>query len=467
MKTEAASEELTPRAIVRELDKYIVGQHEAKKVVAIALRNRMRRRLLDEALREEVNPKNIIMIGPTGVGKTEIARRLARLVHSPFVKVEATKYTEVGYVGRDVESMVRDLVETSVNMVREQMTEAVRPEAKRRARERLLDLLGPDGAPSRGRRRFLGGLGSQEAAVEGESAEEGAAGHTREQLAKLLDSGALDSREVEVEVTARPAIEGMFGVVGVDDQMMGGLRDMMEKLMPQKKHHSRVSVGEARRLLTEQEAEAMLDQEKMTREALERAEQSGIIFIDEIDKIAGRHAGAGPDVSREGVQRDILPIVEGSAVFTKYGTIRTDHILFIAAGAFHATKPSDLIPELQGRFPLRVELKSLDTDDFKRILVEPENSLIKQYIALLKTDGVALDFTDDAIEELARSATVINSQAENIGARRLHTILERVLESVAFDAPDDVQGRVVIDRAYVHERLKDLLENQDLSRFIL
>ncbi|MCL5270872.1 MAG: ATP-dependent protease ATPase subunit HslU [bacterium] len=458
--------ELTPRAIVRELDKFIVGQEEAKKVVAIALRNRMRRRRLDEALQEEVIPKNIIMIGPTGVGKTEIARRLARLVQAPFVKVEASKYTEVGYVGRDVESMVRDLVETAVAMVREEMFESIRPQAERRARERLLDLLQPGG----GRRRFIGGFGEQAgAAVEGDDeADTVAARHTRDQLARLLDEGALEEREVEVEIAAKPGLEGMFGVVGIDDQMMSGLRDMMEKVLPQKTRRSRLTVGEARKLLIDQEAERLLDQEKVTRTALERAQQTGIIFIDEIDKIAGRQAaGAGPDVSREGVQRDILPIVEGSTVFTKHGTVRTDHILFIAAGAFHTTKPSDLIPELQGRFPLRVELSSLTTDDFKRILVEPENSLIKQYTALLATDGVELVFTGDAIDELAHSASRINQQAENIGARRLHSVLERVLEPVAFDAPDAIQGKVAIDRAYVLDRLKLVLENQDLSRFIL
>lgn len=462
MTVHSEMQELTPRAIVRELDKFIVGQGEAKKVVAIALRNRMRRRMLSEALQEEVVPKNIIMIGPTGVGKTEIARRLARLVQAPFVKVEATKYTEVGYVGRDVESMVRDLVETSISMVREQMTESVRPEAERRARERLLDLLTP-AAP---KRRFISGFGFHtEAAMEGEENEEGAA--SRENLAKLLDSGALEQKEVEVEVSVKGGVEGMFGMVGMDEQMMGGLRDMMEKIMPQKKKLTRMTVAEARKILIAQEAEHLVDQEKITREALERAEQNGIIFVDEIDKIAGRQAGAGPDVSREGVQRDILPIVEGSTVFTKHGAIRTDHILFIAAGAFHTTKPSDLIPELQGRFPLRVELTSLDTDDFRRILVEPENSLIKQYTALLGADGVELVFTDDGIDELARSASVINADTENIGARRLHTILERVLENVSFDAPDEVHGQVRIDRSYVNERLQELLKNQDLSRFIL
>ena len=473
-------EELTPQIIVRELDKFIIGQMEAKKVVAIALRNRTRRRRLDDAMQEEVLPKNIIMIGPTGVGKTEIARRLARLTRAPLVKVEATKYTEVGYVGRDVESMVRDLVETSINMVREQMTEEIRPEVERRARARLLDLLnpekgpagGPPGGPPGGRRRFLGGAGQEgQVYVEDEPEDEGeetfAASHTREQLAKLLDAGEIEEREIEVEVAARPAMEGMFGVVGMEEHMMSGLRDMMDKVMPQQSHTSRMTVAEARKVLVDQEAEQLLDKDKITRVALERAEQTGIIFIDELDKIAGRHGGSGPDVSREGVQRDILPIVEGSTVFTKHGSVRTDHILFIAAGAFHATKPSDLIPELQGRFPLRVELDSLDADDFKRILVEPENSLIKQYIALLGTDGVELEFTDDSIEELAVSSARINKQTENIGARRLHSVLERVLEQVSFDAPDSLTGPVRIDRAYIQERLKELLEDQDLSRFIL
>ena len=469
MKKEVEIEELTPRAIVAELDKYIIGQDKAKKVVAIALRNRTRRRRLDEAMQEEVIPKNIIMIGPTGVGKTEIARRLARLVRAPFVKVEATKYTEVGYVGRDVESMVRDLVDRAVNMVRDTMIETVQPQAEARARERLLDLLQPG---SGGRRRFISGFGGrQEVMVEGEEDEaagaEAAAAEQQDQLARLLDSGQLEDREVEFEVAAKPVVEGMFGMIGIDDQTASGMRDMMEKLMPQKKRITRMSVGEARRVLIDEELEQMIDQEKLTRQGMERAEQTGIIFFDEIDKIAGHHSGSGPEVSREGVQRDILPIVEGTTVNTKYGSVRTDHILFIAAGAFHTTKPSDLIPELQGRFPLRVELESLKIEDFRRILVEPKNSLIKQYVELLKTDGVDLEFTPDSVEELAQSAAHINEQTENIGARRLHGILERVLESVSFDAPDVLSGPVKIDRQYVDERLKDLLEDKDLSRFIL
>ncbi len=459
--TEERDEELTPRQIVSELDKYIVGQGAAKRVVAIALRNRTRRRRVDPAMQEEIYPKNIIMIGPTGVGKTEIARRLARLVAAPFVKVEASKYTEVGYVGRDVESMVRDLVETSVSMVRERMSAQVRPEAERRARARLLELLTPG---SGGRRRFIGGFGLESAA---EVEQDEARPETAEQLERLLDEGRLDEREVEFEISAKPGVEGMFGMIGVDEQMMGGLRDMMEKMVPQKRHRTRMKVAEARRVLVDEATEQMLDKDKIQREALERAEQYGIIFVDEIDKIAGRHAGVGPDVSREGVQRDILPIVEGSTVFTKYGQIRTDHILFIAAGAFHTTKPSDLIPELQGRFPLRVELDSLSTEDMRRILVEPENSLIKQYIALLATDGVDLGFGEEAIDELAHAASEINRTTENIGARRLHAILERVIEPISFDAPDVAQGEVTIDKAFVKDRLAELMQNQDLSRFIL
>jgi ATP-dependent HslUV protease ATP-binding subunit HslU len=469
METTNSPSELTPRAIVRELDKFIIGQTAAKRVVAIALRNRTRRRRLPEALQEEVVPKNIIMIGPTGVGKTEIARRLSRLVKAPFVKVEATKYTEVGYVGRDVESMVRDLVHAAVVLVREEKTEGVRPEAEQRARARHLDLLAGEAS---GRRRFEATFaGEPEIVIEDETplGDEHKPGvyTTREESARRLDAGELEAREVEVEVAARPAVEGMVGVIGMDDQMMGGLRDMMEKFMPQRRKSTRMTVAEARKVLFDQEVDNLLDEEKVTREALVRAEQTGIIFIDEIDKVAGRQGGSGPDVSREGVQRDILPIVEGSTVNTRYGPVRTDHMLFIAAGAFHMSKPSDLIPELQGRFPLRVELESLTQDDFRKILVEPENSLIKQYIALLATDGVALEFAEDGIAELAAAASQINEQTENIGARRLHTILERVLEEVAFNAPDETQGRVTIDRAYVRNRLKELMQNQDLSRFIL
>jgi ATP-dependent HslUV protease ATP-binding subunit HslU len=459
---QAATADLTPRQIVAELDRFIIGQAEAKKIVAIALRNRLRRRRLDEALQHEVHPKNIIMSGPTGVGKTEIARRLARLAGAPFVKVEATKYTEVGYVGRDVESMVRDLAETAINLVRDELAEDVRPEAERHARERLLDLLSPGVCgPAAGGRRFLAGEGAQAAAVEDES------DATREKLARLLDEGRLEEREVEFEVTSRTNVDGMLGMMGGDEQMMGGLRDMMEKIMPPRKHRTRMKVAEARRILIDEEIEGMLDKEKVKREGLDRAEQDGIIFIDEIDKVVARGGGSGPDVSREGVQRDILPIVEGSTVLTKHGTIKTDHILFIAAGAFQAAKPSDLIPELQGRFPLRVELHSLTTEDFKRILVEPTNSLIRQYTELMATDGVTLTFADEAIDELARAATQANQQTENIGARRLHAILERVLEEVSFGAPDQVSGAIAIDREYVGGRLKDVLADQDLSKFIL
>jgi ATP-dependent HslUV protease ATP-binding subunit HslU len=459
----------TPRQIVEELDRYVIGQAEAKKVVAIAVRNRLRRRRLDERMRQEVHPKNIIMSGPTGVGKTEIARRLARLVGAPMIKVEATKYSEVGYVGRDVESMVRDLAETSVNMVRSELAEEVRPRAERHARERLLILLAESDAASgaaHGQRFFIAGAQGAEAVEAGATTTEGQ-GEARERLAKSLDEGRLEDREIELEVTSGSGADGMIGMIGVDEQMMGGLREMMDKLMPPRKRHARLKVSAARRVLIDEETDEMLDKEKITREALERAEQDGIIFIDEIDKIVARPGGGGPDVSREGVQRDILPIVEGSTVITKHGAIKTDHILFIAAGAFHASKPSDLIPELQGRFPLRVELTSLGAEDFRRILVEPDNSLIRQYIELMATDEVELEFTDDAIDEMAQAAADVNRQNEDIGARRLHAVLERVLEEISFAAPDQLHGKVAIDRHYVRERLKDVIANQDLSRFIL
>lgn len=436
--------ELTPRQIVCELDRFIVGQAEAKKLVAVALRNRMRRKQLDEDIREEVTPKNIILIGPTGVGKTEIARRLAKLAQAPMVKVEATKYTEVGYVGRDVESMVRDLVESSIKILREVTTDKLRSRAERRVRRQLVDLLAnqikhDDGSTTNG----------------------------RDDLNRQYDRGDLDEKEVEIVVQGKSGLEGAMGIMGADEQMMGNMRDMLEKMMPKESKRSKMSVADARKVLEDQEIEQMLDMDKITREAIERAEQSGIIFIDEMDKIAGRDSGHGPDVSRQGVQRDILPIIEGCTVNTKYGLVRTDYILFIAAGAFHMSKPSDLIPELQGRFPLRVELHSLKAEDFRRILTEPDHNLIAQYKALLKTDGVILVVTEDAIDEIANSAMEINQQTEDIGARRLHTILERVLQEVSFDAPDVARGEVVVDREYVRSKLSDLIKDQDLSRFIL
>lgn len=460
--SQTVADDLTPRAIVQALDRHIVGQADAKRMVAIALRNRTRRQRLEEGLREEVNPKNIIMIGPTGVGKTEIARRLAKLVNAPFVKVEATKYTEVGYVGRDVESMIRDLVETSIKMVREQRVEVIRESAESQARERLIDLITGEKSSSR---RIVAGFGEGHSARVEEAS--GLAGLSREELQRRYDRGEFDDREVELDVVERPALDGMVGVMGIDINMMGNLRDMMEKVMPPKNKRKKLTVAEAKKVIVDEEIEALLDMEKVTRDAIDIAEQSGIIFIDEIDKIAGRGHANGPDVSRQGVQRDILPIIEGSTVMTKHGMVRTDHILFIAAGAFHMTKPSDLIPELQGRFPLRVELSPLTAADFERILTEPDHSLIEQYKALLKTDGVLLNITPDAISEIAASADAINERTEDIGARRLHTILERVLQDVSFDAPDVARGEVTINREYVKARLDLLMKHQDLSRFIL
>ncbi len=463
MTTQISTEELTPRAIVSALDRHIVGQAEAKKVVAIALRNRTRRRALEDDLRDEVSPKNIIMIGPTGVGKTEIARRLARLTRAPFVKVEATKYTEIGYVGRDVESMVRDLVETAIKLVREERIVVIRSEAERKARDKLIGILQGGGA---------GGAESRRATVftdadtgSGPGAQTSIA--SREEIARQYDRGELDEREVEVEVQQSSNADGLIGMMGVDESMMGGLREMMEKSFPARSQRSRMSVADARKVLVDQEIDKLLDMDKIKREAIERAEQSGIIFIDELDKIAGQREGHGPDVSRQGVQRDILPIIEGCTVTTKHGQVSTDHVLFIAAGAFHMTKPSDLIPELQGRFPLRVELQSLGAKDFERILTEPEPSLVDQYKALLRTDGVFLDFAEESIVEIARHAADINESTEDIGARRLHTILERVLQDVSFDAPDAARGEVTIDRDYVRTRLEVLTKDQDLSRFIL
>jgi ATP-dependent HslUV protease ATP-binding subunit HslU len=444
-------ERLTPRQIVAELDKYIIGQHAAKRAVAIALRNRWRRQRLPAALRDEVAPKNIIMIGPTGVGKTEIARRLARLAEAPFIKVEASKYTEVGYVGRDVESMIRDLVELAVNMVRGEKTRTVEARAREMAEERLLDLLLPPARP--------GGFG---AAHEG-----GAAQETREKLRARLRDGALDDRTVEVEVAQRtlPMMD-LMGGHGMEE-MQDNLKEMLGNLLPQRTRRRRVKVHEARRILTQEEADKLVDKEEVTSEAVSRVENSGIVFLDEVDKIAGREGVHGPDVSREGVQRDLLPIVEGSTVSTKYGLVRTDHILFIAAGAFHVAKPSDLIPELQGRFPLRVELTSLTQRDFVRILTEPENALTKQYTALLATEGVELAFTSDAVEEIARIATAVNEATENIGARRLYTIMERLLDEVSFEAPHMNGVRVEVTADQVRKQLTSIVTNQDLSRYIL
>jgi ATP-dependent HslUV protease ATP-binding subunit HslU len=452
---------MTPREIVSELDRYIVGQNEAKRAVAIALRNRWRRQNVAPELRDEIAPKNILMIGPTGVGKTEIARRLARLAQAPFIKVEASRYTEVGYVGRDVESMIRDLVEISVKMVREEERARVAVKARENAEERLLDILFPP--PTRAKRPVgVTPEGRIAPAEEDDSHKD-----TREKLRRLLRQGHLDDREVEIEVTATatPMVE-VFTPQGMEE-MGFNMKEIMNQLMPRKTRTRKVKIPEALELLTQEEAARLVDMDAVAQEAIHRAEQSGIVFIDEIDKIAGREASRGPDVSREGVQRDLLPIVEGSTVNTKYGAVRTDHILFVASGAFHTSKPSDLIPEFQGRFPIRVELGALTRDDFVRILTEPENALTRQYIALMATEGVRLRFTDDAIGALAEIAAQVNSRSENIGARRLHTVLEKVLEELSFDAPELHDREIVVDAAYVHRYLDPIVKDEDLSRFIL
>jgi ATP-dependent HslUV protease ATP-binding subunit HslU len=453
-------DELVPREIVAELDKYIVGQGAAKRAVAIALRNRVRRQKLSPEMAEEVLPKNILMIGPTGVGKTEIARRLARLAGCPFVKVEASKYTEVGYVGRDVESMIRDLIETAIDMVREEKLDEVAERAEQAAEERLLDLLLP-ASPALLEPAAVG----SPALSDGQRRDQ--ADRTREKLRAQLREGKLDQRMVEVEVRERamPAFE-IISNQGIEDMDIN-VKDMLSGFFGQQKKKRKMTVADAFDYLIQEEENKLIDMDHVTRIATERAEQMGIIFIDEIDKIAGRETGHGPDVSREGVQRDILPIVEGTTVNTRYGMVRTDHILFIAAGAFHISKPSDLIPELQGRLPLRVELNALTEEDFVRILTEPKNALIKQYIALLETEGVKLVFSEDAIAALARFAVLVNEQTENIGARRLHTILERVLEEISFDAPELKKKHVKIDAAYVSKQLAEIAKNQDLSRYIL
>jgi ATP-dependent HslUV protease ATP-binding subunit HslU len=458
---EPSFDELTPREIVAELDKYIVGQTAAKRAVAVALRNRVRRQKLTPEMAEEVMPKNILMIGPTGVGKTEIARRLARLAGCPFVKVEASKYTEVGYVGRDVESMIRDLVETAIDMVREEKLDEVAERAEHAAEERLLDLLlPPPPMPVLADSAAPGPVPAEGARRDGPD-------RTREKLRVQLREGKLDQRLVEVEVRERsmPAFE-IVSSQGVEEMDIN-VKDMLSGFFGQQKKKRKMTVAEAFDYLIQEEENRLIDMDHVTRIATERAEQMGIIFIDEIDKIAGRESGHGPDVSREGVQRDILPIVEGTTVNTRYGMVRTDHILFIAAGAFHTTKPSDLIPELQGRLPLRVELSALTEEDFVRILTEPKNALIKQYIALLETESVKLTFTEDSIAALARFAVQVNEQTENIGARRLHTILERVLDEISFEAPELKKKNVKIDAAYVSKQLAEIAKNQDLSRYIL
>ncbi len=446
---------LTPRRIVEELDRYIVGQDEAKKAVAIALRNRWRRQQVPKELRDEIAPKNIIMIGPTGVGKTEISRRIARLVKAPFIKVEATKFTEVGYVGRDVESIIRDLTDLAVKMVKDEEMERVQARARELAEEHLLDLLMP---PLRTSSRV--GYGEVER-------EESYRKETREKLRTMFRQGRLDDRFVEMEVAdqKRPIVE-IFSSAGLEEMDIN-LRDMFSNLFPKRVKRKSVRVPEAYKILVQEEAQKLVDMDKVVKEAVERVENTGIVFLDEVDKIAGREAGHGPDVSREGVQRDLLPIIEGSTVNTKYGMVKTDHILFIASGAFHVSRPSDLIPEFQGRFPIRVELKPLTKGDFVRILKEPENSLIRQYSALLRTEGIELTFTDDAIEEIAGIATMINERTENIGARRLHTVMEKLLEEISFNAPEMKEREITIDAAYVRDRLMEYVKDEDLSRYIL
>jgi ATP-dependent HslUV protease ATP-binding subunit HslU len=493
-------EDLTPRQIVAELDKYIVGQDAAKRAVAIALRNRYRRRLLSDDLRDEVIPKNILMIGPTGVGKTEIARRLATLAHAPFVKVEATKFTEVGYVGRDVDSMVRDLVQAALRLVEREKTEEVRDRAAERAIDRVVDILQPRKSERASRQTAgAGGEGmfsalsqlfpfgpgatpgqapsprpapAPEPEVDDETARKRVEqeNRVRQHLREQIGSGARDGEAIEVEVEESAPTPFVQVVSPQNDGGGNGtdMRDMLSSFLPKKRKKRSMTIAEAREHFTGEEARALIDQDQLTREAISRAEQTGIIFVDEMDKVAGRGGqNSGPDVSREGVQRDILPIIEGSTVQTKWGPVKTDHVLFIAAGAFHLSKPSDLIPELQGRLPIRVELDNLTKDDFKRILTEPRNALVRQYRELMATEGVSVEFTDDAVDEIANIAAEVNGQMENIGARRLHTVMERLLEDLSFDAPDVSEREVRIDSSYVQAKLGDIVKNEDLSRYIL
>jgi ATP-dependent HslUV protease ATP-binding subunit HslU len=458
-----ALDELTPREIVVELDKHVIGQKDAKRAVAIALRNRMRRQKLSPELAEEIIPKNIIMIGPTGVGKTEIARRLAKLANSPFLKVEASKFTEVGYVGRDVESMVRDLVEIAIDNVREEKLEDVADKAELNAEERLLDiLLPPTPTPRPDGTSTSGGV-----VIDGGTSLTESSSRTREKLRQQLREGKLDDRTVEIDVRERnfPSFEIMTNQ-GMEE-MDVNIKDMLPNIFGQRTKKRKMKVNEAFEYLIQEEEQRLIDMDQVTRMAIDRVENSGIVFLDEIDKIAGREGGHGPDVSREGVQRDILPIIEGTTVNTRYGMVRTDHILFIAAGAFHVSKPSDLIPELQGRFPIRVELQSLTMEDFVRILTEPKSSLVTQYTALLETEGVKLEFTPEALDEIAHFAFRVNESTENIGARRLHTIMERVLDELSFDAPEKKGEHVTIDAEYVRKMLTDIVKDQDLSRYIL
>ena len=461
---EEKREFLTPKEIVAELDKYIVGQKEAKKAVAVALRNRWRRQRLPEDMRDEVAPKNIIMIGPTGVGKTEIARRLAKLVRAPFLKVEATKFTEVGYVGRDVESIIRDLVEIAVNMVKEEKIKEVEERARELAYERLAEIMVPEPQTPQQSIQSLFDVFLPSPKSEPQAERElSRVKDERNRVKKLLKEGKLDEETVEIAVTVeRPGINVIGLGAGAEN-----IQEMLSSILPKPKKLRKMKVKEALRYLTQEEAQKLIDMDEVIREAIDRVENQGIVFIDEIDKVAARSGGRGPDVSREGVQRDLLPIVEGSKVSTKYGLVRTDHILFIAAGAFHIAKPSDLLPELQGRFPIRVELKPLTKEDFVRILTEPKNALTKQYKALLETEGVEIEFTPDGIEEIARIAEEANTKAENIGARRLHTVMEKLLEELSFNAPEMKGQKVVIDREYVREKLSRVIEDEDLTKYIL